>query len=88
MRTGSHHTPGTEWPARPFKIKYYYRAESNGEFVRCGVVVSCSSPEAVIRSTSLRIIADRADEARVSFDGDLFAVMTRQQDGALRFTVF
>ena len=88
MKRGSHHQPYTKWPSRPFKILYYYRAESNGEFVRTGIVVSCSSPEAVVRSTALRLVSDRADEAWVWLDDTMFAVMSRQSDNALRFTVF
>jgi hypothetical protein len=70
------------WPKRPFKITYL------ANFEKVGRVVTCASPEAVVRSTSLAVISGRADEARVLFDQQVFAVMSRQKDGAVRFVVF
>ena len=83
MRPGSHHQRYTVWPSRPFKITYL---TASGD--KLGSIVSCSSPEAVVRSTALRLISGRATEAQVHLDGDLFADMLRESDGRLRFTVF
>jgi len=76
----------TVWPKRPFKITYYTGKNPNLEKV--GRVDACSSPEAVVRSSSLAVISGRAEMASVYMEEYLFAAMIRQSDGAIRFSVF
>lgn len=70
------------WSKRPFKILY------SQESVKVGRIVACSTPEAVIRSASLAVIRGAADTAKVSLDGDTFAMLHRRRDGLVQFTVY
>lgn len=89
MKPGTHHSPMTQWPSRPFKIRYSLDAgPKHSGLVKVGPIVSCSSPEAVIRSAALRIISNRADVASVWLDGSEFAGMFRTPDGTIAFTVY
>lgn len=72
---------------RPFKIDYYMEFPT-GNKGKVGRRVACSSPEAVIRSTSLALLANRADGAKISFEEEPFALMVLLDGCSLRFTVF
>jgi len=67
---------------RPFKIIY----TANG--IKVSRVVSCGSPESVVKSAALAIIAGRAEHAYVWVDQAKFATMSVRPNGDIHFEVY
>ena len=67
---------------RPFKIIYTALG------IKVSRVVSCSSPEAVVKSSALYLIAGRADHAYVWVDDAKFATMSVRHSGDIHFEVY
>lgn len=61
---------------RPFKVEYL---DKRGHKV--GRIVSCGSPEGVVRSTTVNVFCGKGTAAMVYIDGALFATVEMRKSG-------